>query len=129
MPAHAVDVYGVAESGYFQRYGALGDSPTDILRSFFTQPALVWQIATEPARLDYLRKLMVPYGFLALLAPEIVLLSLPVLLANLLSAYPAQYYGEFHYSAPVVVYFAVAAAYGRGPSVAMGQQANRTNVG
>ena len=43
-----------------------------------------------------------------------LLLSLPVLLANLLSAYPAQYYGEFHYSAPLVPYFGVAAAYGLG---------------
>jgi hypothetical protein len=37
-----------------------------------------------------------------------------VLLANLLSAYPAQYYGEFHYTAPLVPYMAVAAAYGLG---------------
>ena len=114
VPAHAADVYGVAESGYFQRYGALGDSPLDIFRSFFTQPQLVWQIATERARVAYLIGLLAPFGFLALLAPEILLLSLPLLLANLLSAYPAQYYGEFHYSAPVVAYVAAAAAYGAG---------------
>jgi len=114
VPAHAAEVYGVAESGYFQRYGALGDSPVDIFRSFFTQPGLVWQIASEPARIDYLIGLLMPFGFLSLLAPEILLLALPVLLANLLSAYPAQYYGDFHYSAPLVPYFAVAAAYGLG---------------
>jgi hypothetical protein len=114
VPAHAVEVYGVAESGYFARYGALGDAPLDIFKSFFTQPGLVWQIATEPVRLDYLRGLLAPFGFLSLLAPEIVLLSLPLLLANLLSAYPAQYYGEFHYSAPLVPYFAAGAAYGLG---------------
>jgi uncharacterized membrane protein len=112
IPAHAVEVYGVAESYYFRRYGALGDSPVDILRSFFTQPDIVWAIATEPARLDYLRDLLTPFGWLALLAPEVILLSGPVLLANQLSAYPAQYYGEFHYSAPVVVYFAAATAFG-----------------
>lgn len=112
VPAHAVVVYGVEESTYFQRYGALGNSPVDILRSFFTQPQLVWAIATEPARLAYLREMMTPFGWLALLAPEVILLGAPVLLANLLSAYPAQYYGEFHYSAPVVVYFTAAAAFG-----------------
>jgi hypothetical protein len=112
VPAHAVAVYGVAESGYFQRYGALGDSPLDIVKSFFVRPRVVWAVATEPARLGYLAGLLAPYGFLALLAPEIVLLSLPVLLANLLSAYPAQYYGDFHYTAPVVVYYAAAAAFG-----------------
>jgi uncharacterized membrane protein len=114
VPAYAADVYGVAESGYFQRYGALGDSPLDIFRSFFTQPGVVWQIATEPARVDYLIGLLMPFGFLSLLGPEILLLSLPVLLANLLSAYPAQYYGDFHYSAPLVPYVASAAAYGLG---------------
>ena len=112
VPAHASVVYGVEESTYFQRYGALGDSPVDILRSFFTQPQVVWAIATEPARLAYLRDLLTPFGWLALLAPEVILLGAPVLLANLLSAYPAQYYGEFHYSAPVLVYFAAAAVFG-----------------
>ena len=112
VPAHAVEVYGVSESTYFQRYGALGDSPLDILRSFFTQPQVVWAIATEPARLAYLRGMLTPFGWLALLAPEVLLLGAPVLLANLLSAYPAQFYGEFHYSAPVLVYFAAASAFG-----------------
>ena len=111
VPAHAVEVYGIAESYYFRRYGALGDSPLDIVRSFFTQPGLVWAIATEPARMDYLRGLVWPSGWLALLAPELLLLGLPLLLANLLSAYPAQYYGDFHYSAPVAVYFAAATAF------------------
>ncbi len=114
VPNHAVDVYGVAESGYFQRYGSLGNSPIDIFTGLITQPKVVWSILTEPARLDYLFGLAAPFGLLALLAPEVILLSLPVLLANLLSAYPAQYYGEFHYSAPLVPYFAVAAAYGLG---------------
>ncbi len=112
VPAHAVAVYEVAESSYFQRYGALGSSPTDIVKSVFTQPQLVWQIASEPARAKPVWGLLAVFGLLSLLAPEILLLSLPILLANQLSAYPAQYYGEFHYSAPVVAYFAVAAAYG-----------------
>ncbi|MBX3001852.1 MAG: DUF2079 domain-containing protein [Caldilineaceae bacterium] len=114
VPAHAVEFYEVAESNYFRRYGALGDSPGDIVRSFFTQPGLVWQIATEPARIDYVWGLLALFGFLSLLAPEILLLCLPLLLANQLSAYPAQYYGEFHYSAPLIPYVGVAAAYGLG---------------
>jgi hypothetical protein len=114
VPANAAPVYGVAESSYFQRYGALGDSPLDIVRSFLTQPQVVWQIAVEPARVAYLLGLFAAFAWLPLLGVEIVLLALPVLLANLLSAYPAQYYGEFHYSAPLVPYFAVAAAYGLG---------------
>ena len=72
------------------------------------------QIASEPARVAYLAGLLVIFAWLPLLGLEIVLLALPLLLANLLSAYPAQYYGEFHYSAPLVAYFGVAAVYGMG---------------
>lgn len=114
VPHFARDVYGVAESGYFARYGALGDSPLDIVTSLFTQPRVVWQILTERARLRYLWDLVAAFGLLPLLAPDLLLLSLPVLMANVLSAYPAQYYGEFHYSAPVMPYVAAAAAFGLG---------------
>ncbi|CAN5793278.1 hypothetical protein BH10CHL1_BH10CHL1_09810 [soil metagenome] len=112
VPAYAQQVYHGAESVYFQRYGALGNSPLDIFKSFVTQPSVVWRIASEPARLHYLWALLAAFGFFSLLAPEILLLALPVLLANLLSAYPAQYYGEFHYSAPIVPCFVVSALYG-----------------
>lgn len=112
VPAHAIQVYASAESVYFNRYGALGDSPADIVLSFVRRPYLVWQVATEAVRLRYLWALLAPFGLLSLLAPEILLLALPLLLANLLSAYPAQYYGDFHYSAPLVPYVAVAAVYG-----------------
>jgi uncharacterized membrane protein len=112
VPAHALQVYDREQSIYFERYGALGDSPLDIVKSMVTRPQLFWQIATEPARLAYLWGLLAPFGLLSLLAPEILLLALPLLLANLLSTYPAQYYGDFHYSAPLVPYVAVAAVYG-----------------
>ncbi len=114
VPAYAAPLYGTAESTYFARYGSLGDSAADIFKSFFTQPQAVLQIASEPPRVAYLLGLLAAFGGLSLLAPEVLLLSLPLLLANLLSAYPAQYYGEFHYSAPLVGYFAAAAAYGLG---------------
>ncbi|MEM7125438.1 MAG: DUF2079 domain-containing protein [Chloroflexota bacterium] len=112
VPAYAVEVYETAENPYWARYGALGDSPVDIVRSFFTQPGTVWSIGTEAVRVNYLWMMLASFGFLSLLAPEILLLSLPLLLANLLSAYPPQYYGEFHYSAPLVAYFGVSGAYG-----------------
>lgn len=114
VPAHAVLIYDAAESIYFQRYGALGDSPLDIVKNLVTRPDRVLQIASEPPRIAYLIGLLAIFAWLPLLAVEVVLLSAPLLLANLLSAYPAQYYGEFHYSAPLVAYMGVAAAYGLG---------------
>jgi len=114
VPHFAGQVYGVAESGYFARYGALGDSPLDIVRSLFTQPRVILQILGERARLFYLWDLVAACALLPLLAPDLLLLSLPVLMANVLSAFPAQYYGEFHYSAPIMSYVAAAAAFGLG---------------
>ena len=64
------------------------------------------------ARWRYLLGLFAAAGFLPLLAPELLILGLPVLLANLLSNFPGQYSGEQHYSAPLVAAFVLAAIYG-----------------
>jgi len=72
----------------------------------------LWNAVREPARLGYLGKLLAPVGWLALLAPEYILLGLPVLAANFLSNYPGQFSGEQHYSAPLVAVMIIAAIYG-----------------
>lgn len=66
----------------------------------------------EPARLGYLGGLLGAVGWLAILAPEYLLLGLPILIANTFSNFPGQYSGEQHYSAPLVPIFIVAAIYG-----------------
>ncbi len=80
--------------------------------SLITQPLAVLRIAAEPLRAGYLAGLLLPVAGLALLAPEVLLLSLPLLLANLLSSYPLQYSGELHYSAALVPFFAAAGTAG-----------------
>ncbi len=112
VPAYGAEIHRTAQSVYFERYGALGNSPLDIIKNIFTHPKLVWSVASEPARVRYLLALFASFGFLSLLGLDVLILALPVLLANLLSAYPAQYYGDFHYTAPLIPYFAVAAIYG-----------------
>ncbi|RME83732.1 MAG: DUF2079 domain-containing protein, partial [Caldilineae bacterium] len=112
VPAHAAAAYGVAESTYFQRYGPLGNSAGDIFKALLTRPAAVWAVATTPGRLAYLLGLFLSSGTLALFAPELLLLAAPVLLANLLSTFQAQWSGELHYSAPLVPYFMLAATAG-----------------
>jgi uncharacterized membrane protein len=60
-------------------------------------------------RLTYLFQLFASSGFVSLFDPVSLLLGSPLILANTLSNYPAQYSGTFHYSAPVVPYFILAA--------------------
>ncbi|MEZ4769044.1 MAG: DUF2079 domain-containing protein [Caldilineales bacterium] len=112
VPSYALQAHGTEESPYVARYGALGSSFSDVLISMVTRPGQVVQLVGEPLRLRYLFVLLAPFGFLSLAAPEILLLAAPLLLANLLSAYPFQYSGLLHYSAPLAAYVAAAAVIG-----------------
>jgi uncharacterized membrane protein len=66
----------------------------------------------QPERWYYLIELLAPVGWLALLAPEFLLPGLPVLVANFMSDFPAQYSGQQHYTAPLVPVMVVAGIYG-----------------
>jgi len=113
IPHFAAQVYhGRATSVYFQRFGALGNSPADIARSLLTRPGLVLHIVTQPDRLAYLGGLLASVGFVALLDPLTLAIGLPTLGINMLSAYAAQFSGRYHYSAPLVPFFIVAAIFG-----------------
>ncbi|MCX6030455.1 MAG: DUF2079 domain-containing protein [Chloroflexi bacterium] len=112
IPHYASLAYGLAVTPYAARFGAVGDSFGDVLKALLTQPLTVLRIVVEPLRLRYLAGLLWPTAFLALLGPEILLLSLPMLLANLLSGYALQYSGELHYSTPLVPFVVVAAIFG-----------------
>jgi uncharacterized membrane protein len=71
-----------------------------------------WEMLRQPERLSYLVELLAPVGWLALLAPQVMLLGLPVLAANFISDFPGQYSGQQHYTAPLVPVLVVAAVYG-----------------
>lgn len=73
---------------HWNRYAYLGDSPSQMVMSLLTRPGLVWsQLATANAG-GYLWALLWPTAFLALLAPEVLLLALPSLAINLLADFP-----------------------------------------
>lgn len=113
IPHFAAEAYTLDQTPYAARYGALGDSFGDVLMSLVTQPLAVLRIALEPLRVDYLLGLLIPTAGLALLSPGLLLVGVPLLLANLLSSFPLQYSGESHYSAalaPVIVMAAVSGA-------------------
>lgn len=88
------------------------DGPIYLANRFQDGPADLPRLLQDPARWRYLFGLFAAVGFLPLLAPELLILGLPVLAANLLSSFPGQYSGEQHYSAPLVAAFIIAAIYG-----------------
>lgn len=112
IPRFAAEAYAISQTPYAARYGALGDSFRDVVVAIIARPLTVLRIAAEPLRVAYLAGLLLPVAGLALLGPELLLVSLPLLLANLLSSYPLQYSGELHYSAALVPFFIAAGAVG-----------------
>jgi uncharacterized membrane protein len=98
----AGQVYGSQGPIYFSsRFAGLGDGLSGLVGAL-----------GDPERLRYVAGLLASVGWLALLAPEYLLLGLPVLAANMLSNFPGQYSGEQHYSAPLAPIFVIAAIYG-----------------
>ena len=62
-----------------------------------------------PDKIAYVLQLLASVGFVALIDPLALLVGAPLFVLNLLSAYPAQFSGTYHYSAPVAPYFVLAA--------------------
>lgn len=87
----------LGRSPYTCRY-VVSEDCREVVRGLFLQE-----------RLGYLVQLLASSGFISLLDPVSLLLGSPLILANVISNYPAQYSGTFHYSAPVVPYFVLAA--------------------
>lgn len=95
------------------RYGHLGAGPKEMLVNLVVRPGLYVATLTEPAKILYLVKLLFPTGYLALLAPQVLVLAAPSFAVNLLSDIPHMIALEtFHYAAPLVPFVTIAGAYG-----------------
>lgn len=88
------------------------DGPIYLSNRYTNRMDVFWQIIHEPNRWHYLFGLFVSFGFLPLLAPDLLILGLPLFMANFFSQYSGQYSGEQHYSAPLVVALIIATIYG-----------------
>ncbi len=62
-----------------------------------------------PDKIGYILQMFASSGFVSLFDPVTLLVGSPLFVLNLLSIYPAQYSGTYHYSAPVAPYFVLAA--------------------
>lgn len=98
---------------HWNRYGHLGDSPPDIVLNIFIRPQLFLDHLQAVNALTYLRLLLTPTAFTALLSPVTLLLALPSLGINLLSNFsPMQQANSLIYAAPVVPAVLISSIYG-----------------
>ena len=93
------------------RYGALGSTPADALKTLLTRPALIADTFLAKAKAGYLLRTFAPVAFLPLFAPAIVILLLPGLLQNLLSQSPNQISNLYQYDALVIPFLFIGLVY------------------
>jgi uncharacterized membrane protein len=99
---------------YDQLFGDLGGSPTAVAWYLARHPGRGWSIATEPDRLEYYKVMFLPVAFLPLLAPEALLIGVPMLAINVFTSdgFPFTRNYQFHYSAIVLVAVMIATVEG-----------------
>jgi uncharacterized membrane protein len=96
----------------FNRWRHLGDTPWELFASPVLHPAAFFGTILQPERLGYLVMLVVPLAGLPLLAPEVLAVGLPPLVANLLSSSEMQYTIRGHYTAALTPILIAAAVVG-----------------
>lgn len=85
------------------RYEGLGQSPSQVVLTIVKHPVFALkQYVLESHHRAYLRILLAPAAYLPLLAPWVLVMALPSVALNLLSANPQMQTGLFQYSAEIV---------------------------
>ncbi len=98
---------------HWGRYAYLGENATQKVFSLFTRPDLVLAQLQRAEVGRYFFELLLPVGFTALLAPEVLLLALPSLAINLLADFaPMHQVTTLIYAAPVLPFVILAAVMG-----------------
>jgi uncharacterized membrane protein len=101
-----------ASSQFYERYGALGDSPSAILETIVTDPGKVFSTAFDHAGFHYLLDLLLPLALLFVAAPLALVAAVPELGLNLLSATRTQTSIHHHYTAGLIPPLVVASVLG-----------------
>ena len=98
---------------HWSRYEYLGATPIQKVIALLTQPGVVLAQLQRADALGYLWEALQPVGWMALLAPEVLMLALPSLAINLLADFPPMH--EVYtliYVAPIVPFVMLASVMG-----------------
>ncbi len=88
-----------------------GDSPSDLIKAIIIEPQQTFTTVTEKSRLFYLHKLLLPLGYVPLLAPLFLLFTGPDLVINMLSGKPQLHQIYYQYTANITPFLFIAAIY------------------
>lgn len=99
-------------SPFLSYYQGLGDNPLQIAISLITRPKFILEMLVTRQNLVYLYELLMPFAFLSLFAPQVLLLALPSLAINLLSGNAPMQRLAFQYPAPIVPFVVISSICG-----------------
>lgn len=103
---------GGSSSVFYERYTAVGGSPTGIAHTALHDPLRLLEKTLSGRGLRYVAELLLPLAGLSLLSPLVALAAFPELAINLLSVTAAQTSIEFHYTAGLIAPLTIAAVLG-----------------
>jgi uncharacterized membrane protein len=103
---------GLAGSAFIVRYGQLGGSLPEMLLNLVRKPALFVAWLARPDVVRYLKGLWLSGGGLSVLHPLSLAMALPAVAINAFSNSDWMRSGGAHYSASIVPFLVIAAAYG-----------------
>lgn len=93
-------------------YDHLGDTPFEVIAGVFLRPQEVFRYIFTESTYEYLYKLFMPTGFLAILAPLNLAVALPEFAVVLLSGSDAMRLIIYHYTALLTPFLFIATIYG-----------------
>jgi uncharacterized membrane protein/uncharacterized membrane protein YbhN (UPF0104 family) len=89
-----------------------GDNPTKVVKGIILSPDKIFQTVMEHSRLDYLKQLFLPVGYLSFFFPFFLIFAGPDLLINLLSNNPQLHQLYYQYTATITPFIYLSAIYG-----------------
>lgn len=101
-----------ASSDLVERYGYLGSAPAGIAAGILRHPDRVAAHLTAATPALAVFGLLAAFAFVPLLAPEVLVASVPAALVGLLSTHPPQRALDLQYAAPVLTLATIAALFG-----------------
>ncbi|HEX2915615.1 MAG TPA: DUF2079 domain-containing protein, partial [Chloroflexia bacterium] len=93
-------------------YGDLGKNLPDVVKNTITNPVKTIQRVFTVKKMEYLVLMLLPFAFLSLFSPGVLLFALPIVGINLLSIRSTQFDYKSHYSALLIFPLIVGAIYG-----------------
>lgn len=89
-----------------------GDSPTKVVKGIVLSPNKIIQTGLEHSRIDYLKQLFLPLGYISFFFPFFLIFAGPDLLINILSNNPQLHQIYYQYTATITPFIFLCAIYG-----------------